>query len=205
MSDITWPLDLPPLDATFWLEPNSFAQSSPLNRTEQVIELPGELWRTELTFDAERRGSSARMDALLARGRGMAGAFLVPPFRRADRFEALAGVTSVLVNGADQSGRTLNTKGWTPSAPALQEGDYLQVGEYFGIITATVAADAGGLAALSVEPAIWPGRSPEDEAAVVVSWPRCRMRLVDNRQSVNRTRFGLFSDYALSFVQVVTP
>lgn len=200
-----WPVALEPSEVSFWLESHSLGQVSPQNRVENILALPGARWRCDMRFEEVDEEQAAELDALIAGLDGMAGICLVPPFHRAFRFGDLAGVAGVVVDGAGQSGLTLATRGWTPGAETLRTGDYLQVGRYFGMVLARVVADAEGKAAFSLRPALPARFSPDDGAAVVVSWPVCEMYLTDDAQGANPTTPGPKSSYALAFHQVLHP
>lgn len=75
-----------------------------------------------------------------------------------------------LVDGANQTGRTVNTQGWSANvAGILKAGDFLKFSGHDKVymLTADAASDAGGLAALSIEPALM--ESPADNEAIVVA------------------------------------
>lgn len=73
------------------------------------------------------------------------------------------------VDGAAQSGRTVNTKGWTPStAGILLAGDFIKFNGHAKVymVTADAASDATGDAAVTIEPALI--QSPANDEAIVV-------------------------------------
>jgi hypothetical protein len=62
-----------------------------------------------------------------------------------------------LVNGANQQGRSLSTRGWTAGlAGALKAGDFIGISGQTKVymVTADVNADAFGLASVAIEPAL---------------------------------------------------
>jgi len=75
-----------------------------------------------------------------------------------------------LVDGADQTGRSIDTKGWTPSITGiLAAGDFVKFNGHNKIymVTADADSDGAGDATISIEPALF--ESPSDEAAVTVN------------------------------------
>lgn len=76
-----------------------------------------------------------------------------------------------LVNGADQTGQTINTDGWPASTGVLKAGDFVT---FAGIDTVyqiwiDETSDAGGAVALTINPPIYDGGSPADGAAITVT------------------------------------
>lgn len=93
------------------------------------------------------------------------------------------------VNGAPQSGTSLITDGWTPGG-TIAKGSYLHVaGVGHAVkVMAPAGADGGGNITFSIDPPIWLGNSPADDAVVTLNglldchiveaprWPRVRAR-----------------------------
>jgi hypothetical protein len=77
-----------------------------------------------------------------------------------------SGAGAPLVDGAGQTGYTINLRGFTPSAAnVLLPGDWIQIGYRIYRTLVAVSADANGKVALSIWPQI---REPPPDAAVVV-------------------------------------
>ena len=73
------------------------------------------------------------------------------------------------INGANQQGRSLSTRGWTAGLTgALKAGDFLGISGQTKVymVTADVNADAFGLATLAIEPALL--AVPADGAVITV-------------------------------------
>lgn len=79
-----------------------------------------------------------------------------------------AGTGTPLVNGAGQTGSTLNTDGWTGSNPVLKAGDIIKIAGVPGIrdITADAPNLVSGACGLSINPPIFVGKSPADNAVI---------------------------------------
>jgi len=101
-----------------------------------------------------------------------------------------SGAGSPAVNGANQTGYSLLTKGWTASAAGvLLPGDWLQIGYRLYSNLAIVNADGSGGATLS----IWPQlrESPADSDAIILNNTKGLFRLAANTrkfsEAANRT------------------
>jgi hypothetical protein len=73
------------------------------------------------------------------------------------------------INGANQQGRSLSTRGWTAGLTgALKAGDFIGVTGQTKVymVTADVNADAFGLATVAIEPALM--AVPADGAVITV-------------------------------------
>lgn len=73
------------------------------------------------------------------------------------------------INGANQQGRSLATRGWTANLTnALKAGDFIGIAGQTKVylVTADVSADASGLATIPIEPALL--AVPADGALLVV-------------------------------------
>jgi len=80
-----------------------------------------------------------------------------------------AGGGTPLVNGASQTGSSLDTDGWPASTSGvLKAGDIIKVAgiPYILDVTADADSDSGGNATLSISPPIFSGGSPADDAVI---------------------------------------
>ena len=97
-----------------------------------------------------------------------------------------SGAGTPLVNGASQSGFSLNTKGWTAGASGiLKPGDWLQVGYRLYRNLGAANADGSGNATLS----IWPSlrESPADGDALILNNTKGLWRLKTNARKWSET------------------
>lgn len=79
-----------------------------------------------------------------------------------------------LVNGAGQTGSSLNTDGWTASTTnVLRAGDIIRIAGLNVIyeLTANASSNGSGQATLSISPPIFVGHSPADNAALTINNP----------------------------------
>lgn len=131
----------------------------------------GQRWRISLSFAPATRDEITDLWAFLNAQSGQAGAFYYTLPNHAAR-GTIAGAP--VVDGADQAGKDLATKGWPAnSAGVLRVGDFIRLDGHFKTyqVTADVSADAAGKAVISLFPALQ--NAPFDAAAVVAD---CRFR-----------------------------
>lgn len=82
------------------------------------------------------------------------------------------GAAGITVNGADQTGTSLDTTGWTAGqSNVVRDGDVIKVAgiDHIFIVTADADADGSGNATISVDPSILEGNSPSDDAGVTTT------------------------------------
>ena len=109
--------------------------------------------------------------SFIAKSRGAANDFQVP----VDPTEQSVSRGTVRVRGANQTGRTLSTDGWTGTTIALQAGQYVTVNNQLLQLTENVTP-SGGIATLTFEP---PLRSaPADNLTIEYRNPFCLMYMV---------------------------
>jgi len=82
-----------------------------------------------------------------------------------------AGGGTPLVNGASQTGTSLITDGWPNSTAILKAGDLITCANITTVyeITADVSSDGSGNATLTINPPIFSGGSPANNAAITVT------------------------------------
>jgi len=193
MSYPNWPVDLKPDRIEWRLVGNVQRFTSALTGGTQSLALPGARWVATVTF-GRRQGAAARR--LLAQMALLtsAGRVWLPVFDRLTPYGTAAGAG--VVEGAAQTGATLNTDGWTPSQTGvLLAGDYVQVGDGLHMITEDIDSDGAGAAALKLAPEL--RSSPADGATVITSAPRVLMELIDDQQSAWAVQAPAV--YAISF------
>jgi hypothetical protein len=82
-----------------------------------------------------------------------------------------AGGGTPLVNGASQTGASINTDGWPNNTTVLKAGDIIKFANinpvYFA--TANVTSNGSGQAAIPISPPIFSGGSPAENAALTIS------------------------------------
>jgi hypothetical protein len=157
--------------------------SSPFTGQQQVIEYPGEWWEMQCALPTMPRAQAEAWISFLLSLRGRSGTFLMGD-RTAAAPRGIATGTPV-VDGAGQTGKILNVKGWTPSQVGiLKAGDYFQVGvgaaaRLYKNLT-DVNSDGAGKTALDVFPQV--RDLPADLTAITTANPVGQFRLKANQR-----------------------
>ena len=101
---------------------------NPFTFQQQVQEFAGQIWGADVTLPIMERADAENWNSFLLKLNGPAGTFLLgDPAAKSPRGVATG---SPKVNGASQTGKSLNTKGWTVSVTGiLKAGDYVQIGQ----------------------------------------------------------------------------
>ena len=204
---VTYPLQLPafPDAAAVTIKPlNTVAvHTSPHSLKQQVQRFDGQLWQADIKLRSMPRALAAPWTAFLLKLNGREGTVLVGDPDAAAPLGVATGTP--LVDGAAQSGGTLNGKGWTPSVTGiLKAGDYIQLGS--GATTRLhqvlddADSDGGGLAALT----IWPDlrESPADGAAIVTNSPKGTFRMTSNDTGWSTDERRLYG-FSLALIEAV--
>lgn len=80
------------------------------------------------------------------------------------------GTGTILVNGASQTGTSLITDGWAGANPVLRAGDIITVAGLAMAFDVTADVNRSGVAAtIPINPAIFAGNSPANNAAVTIT------------------------------------
>jgi hypothetical protein len=111
--------------------------------------------------------------SFIGKARGRANDFQIP----VDPTAQSAATATPLVNGASQTGRTLNTDGWPVSTTALVAGQFVTINNQLLQLTENVTSNGSGVAVLTFEPPI--RVSPADNAAIEFNNPYCLMYFVE--------------------------
>lgn len=132
-------------------------------------------WECQITFPPIVTTASINpWRSFIAKARGAANDFRVPVDPATPQSSSTA---TPLVNGAGQTGRTLNTDGWPLSTTILQAGQYVTINNQLLQLTENVTSNGSGVAVLTFEPPV--RVSPADNAAIEYKNPYCLMYLVE--------------------------
>ncbi len=159
-------------DAQITLRRGSIVLRSKYTGKRQVLSLPYAVWVFEGRLVPVDGTDAADWRGFLVDLDGQANTFRLP-VPGAVRPSSNYSGTTALVNGAGQSGRTLNLKSITPNALFLRRGDYFTVNDELKVVTETVSASAGGLATVTFKPRL--RSSPANNAPVTVNNPTMLM------------------------------
>lgn len=193
-----------PSGAEFRLIGNTQAHRSPLDGTTQTIEMPGAQWEVTLTWTSLEETDWRRMAAFLALMQGRSGRCYLSPTMWAPRRSSNAGTP--LIDGALQTGTTLNTKGWVTGSECLLAGDWLSYTDTSDRIrlhqvSFNADADGDGKSAVKIMPPI--RRAGADEAAVNVTTPTGIWMLRRDEPAPIRLRPPRLADVTLELIEAL--
>jgi hypothetical protein len=170
--------------------------TSPFNFKQQVYQYSGQRWEADITLPRMAREDAEQWVAFLMSLYGQKGTFLLgDPLGGTARGSASTAAGTPVVNGASQTGGTLNIDGLPASATGyLKAGDYIQLGSAATSQLYKVLADAdsnsSGEASLDIYPNL--RSSPADGATVVVSNAKGLFRLASNETSWNINNLAFY-------------
>ena len=187
----------PDAAAEFWLRSNNTVFESSLSGTQQHRGLPGDRWEATLPF-SNRQGQEARQlkSFIMSLGGARGRINITPPDNEQIGTQAGTGI----VDGASQTGTTLDTSGWNASQPLLFDyGDYFSVNGELKMITAQISSDGSGNATLEFTPAL--RESPASGQSIVVSDPTCVMFLQNDEQARVSVSGNFIYNVTLSLIE----
>jgi hypothetical protein len=204
---ITYPLALPTVTGiaqiTLTARNSVAVTSSPFTFKQQILQHQGSRWEATITLPPMQRANAETWISFLISLYGQYGTFLLgDPIGATARGSAATTPGTPLVNGASQTGNTLNIDGAPNSATGyLKAGDYIQLGSASTSQLYKVLADANSNGSGEVSVDIWPAlrSSPTDNSTVVVSSAKGLFRLTTPESSFS---IDTASFYGLAFAAV---
>lgn len=205
MTVLTFPtLVQGPSTVLFYLQSNTRTFTSPINGNAQTEELLGSRWIGSLTWNTLGQADWRKLQAFLTNLAGQAGRFYYTPSYAATPQLGVPGGSPV-VNGANQTGKSLITSGWPNSTLVLKAGDFFSFPNGIGVelhqVTADATSDGSGHCTLAIAPQI--RISPANAAALTVSNPTCIMRLKDDDQGQLSVAPPVIGSLSLDFMESV--
>lgn len=180
---IALPSTANPATVTWGLERNDGSFVSPLNGYTQELERAGARWMATLTWNVLSDTDAAQVAAWAAR---MSKAGIRCRIQNYGYVQHGAGGGTPIVNGANQTGIALITKGWPNTTTVLKAGDMVQLATGQLIMICTDAtSDGAGNATLDFEPKI--RTSPADLSALTLANPTGLFMFPDKKMSVAYT------------------
>lgn len=157
--------------------------ASPFTLQQVVQAHPGQAWQLAITLPPQKRATAEDWIAALISLNGAEGTFLYGDDAGAVPRGIATGTP--LIDGAGQTGQTVNTKGWTANQTGiLKAGDWFQLGSgattRLHKVLADANSDAGGLAAIDIWPAL--RASPADNDPITVNATKGLWRLAATGQ-----------------------
>ncbi|MEC5643491.1 hypothetical protein [Citrobacter koseri] len=193
MAALEWPEDVCPASLTWRPESNTKTFRSPFNGASQTVRFPGTRWVCSLTFNNLSDEKARRIDSLVAELDGEYGRVKIRDWGRSGRTPA----GSPLVDGANQTGTELHSKGWNAGTVVLRQGDYITVNDELKMVTADVSSASNGTALIPFAPML--RSSPPANAVIEVANPYGIFKLKDNQQGAGNRVPGVFTSYTLEF------
>lgn len=178
MADIDLPNNFLSLvrNSSFGLESNTQVFTSQLSKYVERSELDGARWRARYELVPMRRETFAELQSILIRLKGRVNRLNAYDPDATSPRGTVAG--TILVNGASQTGTSLDCDGFANNATGLfLPGDYFEVGGELKMVTASVDSNGSGEATIEFEPPL--RASPSDNASITYSTPKCKM-ILDN-------------------------
>ena len=181
---VSYPINIPsaPSIKTLKMEMASAVSfaSSPFTGHQYVNTFSGEWWEATVTLPLMTREESEEWISFLGLLRGPTGTFLMGDPAGATARGVATGTP--LVDGADQTGATLNIKGFSTGVTnILKAGDYIQIGTNLHKVLADVDSDVSGDTTVEIFPRIRTAYA--DSASIIVSNTKGLWRLKPGRST----------------------
>ena len=151
-------------------------------------------------FPAMTRAQFAPIDAFVMKQRGQYESFqVVPPVLNAG-LGSPAGTP--LVNGADQTGRSVVTDGWNASITIFKAGDFLKFANHDKVykVVTDATSDGSGDSTITIEPPLV--TSPATDSAITYTSVPFTVALTSGIQEFATGTTGLFS-FELDMEEVI--
>jgi len=164
--------------------------SRTISGRRQARQIGGQYWEMTATFPPMTRAEFAPINAFVLKQRGQYESFqVVPPVLNAG-LGSPAGTP--LVNGADQTGRSVVTDGWNNSITIFKAGDYLKFANHDKVYTVVTDAtsNGSGQSTITIEPALI--TSPANDSAITYTSVPFTVALTSGIQEFSTGTTGLF-------------
>ena len=200
MTTYTFPTITPSAN-TFELITNTRTFQSPLTNAVQTVQRKGSLWKASLQFNNLTGDNRAEMQAFLAKLNGQTHRFYLPDHGFVRRGSAPSVNDSIVVNGAAQTGSTLNVRDANLSVTNyFKAGDYIAFSNQLCMVTAACNSTGTGTIAVPVAPPI---RKPTvDGAAIDYLYPVLGVFMLTSSASWD-TQPGQVSSFTIDAVEDV--
>jgi len=180
------------------VQPSFISRS--ISGRRQARQTHGQYFKMTAGFPPMTRAQFAPIHAFVLKQRGQYESFqVIPPVVNAG-LGSPAGTP--LVNGADQTGRTIVTDGWNNSIVIFKAGDYLKFANHDKVytVTADVTSSGAGAATIAIEPALI--TSPATDSAITYTSVPFTVALTTRVQEFSTGTTGLF-EFELHLEEVI--
>ena len=177
----------------FGLENNNQVFESPLSNSIQVSELTGARWYATFNLPPMKKDNALEYIGFLQRLQGRVHSFYGYDANHRSPSGTIAGST-LLVNGASQTGTSLVLDGGANSTLVLKAGDFFSVNNELKMVTANATTDGSGDVTVNFVPSL--RSSPSDDASITTTNPVCTMKLTGDSSTYS---INTSSIYGISF------
>ena len=178
----------------FGLQNNNQVFESPLSKDIQVLELTGSKWYATFNLPPMKKENALEYIGFLQRLQGRVHSFSGYDPNHRSPSGTIAGST-LLVNGASQTGTSLILDGGANSTLVLKAGDFFSVNNELKMITANATTDSSGDVTVNFVPIL--RSSPSNNAVITTTNPVCSMKLTTDSATYSINNANL---YVISFV-----
>lgn len=204
MSTFDWAVQvgLTPSSQTFELVQNTRVFRSSLTNAVQTQGRKGAFWKTTATFSNLQDADKGKVQGFLAKLNGQEHRFEFGDYGYDKQGVAPVGgsADTLVVNGASQTGSTLNADGATASQTGyLKAGDYIEVNNCLHIVTLDCNSNGSGQVAIPIAPPL--RSSPGDGTAIEYQAPKSVMMLISEPKWT--TQPGLIASFTIDAVEDV--
>ncbi len=177
----------------FGLQNNNQVFESPLSNSIQVSELTGARWYATFNLPPMKKDNALEYIGFLQRLQGRVHSFFGYDANHRSPSGTIAGST-LLVNGADQTGTSLILDGGANSTLVLKAGDFFSVNNELKMVTANATTDGSGDVTVNFVPSL--RSSPSNDATITTTNPVCTMKLTGDSTTYS---INTSSIYGISF------
>ena len=177
----------------FGLQNNNQVFESPLSNSIQVSELTGARWYATFNLPPMKKDNALEYIGFLQRLQGRVHSFFGYDANHRSPSGTIAGST-LLVNGADQTGTSLILDGGANSTLVLKAGDFFSVNNELKMVTANATTDGSGDVTVNFVPSL--RSSPSNDATITTTNPVCTMKLTGD---ITTYSINTSSIYGISF------
>jgi len=177
----------------FGLQNNNQVFESPLSNSIQVSELTGARWYATFNLPPMKKDNALEYIGFLQRLQGRVHSFFGYDANHRSPSGTIAGST-LLVNGADQTGTSLILDGGANSTLVLKAGDFFSVNNELKMVTANATTDSSGDVTVNFVPSL--RSSPSNDASITTVNPVCTMKLMGDSTTYS---INTSSIYGISF------
>ena len=177
----------------FGLENNNQIFQSPLSNSIQVSELTGARWYATFNLPPMKKDNALEYIGFLQRLQGRVHSFYGYDANHRSPSGTIAGST-LLVNGASQTGTSLNLDGGANSTLVLKAGDFFSVNNELKMVTSNATTNGSGEVTVNFVPSL--RSSPSNDASITTINPVCTMKLTGDSTTYS---INASSIYGISF------